>query len=273
MPDTDGRVPVDLVQAALRAAERLGKDVADVPVLAIAQEAGVSRSTLLRRVGGTRQALDAAVRAAGVDPGGQRPVRERAIEAGARLIGEHGLAALTLDAVATAARCSLPSLYVTFGGRDELLRAIFERHMPLLNIDDVITGTPADLSETVNRIYLLLAEALTREPRVMPAMLAEALARPGEPALRRLLEHFTPRKLAGLGGWLADEMATGRIRPLPLPLLIQQLIAPAVMHFVLRPAIDQVPGFDLPSVEETCAVFSEAFLRAVATPAAGIEHT
>ncbi|MGW0486131.1 MULTISPECIES: TetR/AcrR family transcriptional regulator [Nonomuraea] len=273
MPDTDGRVPVDLVEAALRAAERLGKDVADVPVLAIAQEAGVSRSTLLRRVGGSRQALDAAVRAAGVDPGGQRPVRERAIEAGARLIGEHGLAALTLDAVATAARCSLPSLYVTFGGRDELLRTIFERHMPLLNVEDVVTDTPADLSRTVNRIYLLLAEALTREPRVMPAMLAEALARPGEPALRRLLEHFTPRKLAGLGGWLANEMAAGRIRPLPMPLLIQQLIAPAVMHFVLRPALDQVPGFDLPSMEETCAVFAEAFLRAVATPEAGIEHT
>jgi AcrR family transcriptional regulator len=65
----------DLVAAAVRTAERLGKDVADVPVAAIAAEAGVSRSTLLRRLGGTRAALDQAVRAAGVDPGGQPPVR------------------------------------------------------------------------------------------------------------------------------------------------------------------------------------------------------
>lgn len=69
----DEVVPSELVEAALRAAEKLAKDVADVPVVAIAAEAGMSRSTLLRRLGGSRAALDAAVRAAGVDPGGQPP--------------------------------------------------------------------------------------------------------------------------------------------------------------------------------------------------------
>ncbi|MFI6457704.1 TetR/AcrR family transcriptional regulator [Streptosporangium amethystogenes] len=266
MPDTSRRIPVDVVDAALRAAERLGKDVADVPVLAIAQEAGVSRSTLLRRIGGSRQALDEAVRAAGVDPGGQRPVRERAVEAGAHLIGEHGLAALTLEAVAAAAQCSVHSLYGVFGGRDELLRAIFETHSPILDVEKVITGPHADLAETVATIYRLLAETVNRQPRVLPAMLAEALARPGEPALQGLLQHFAPRMLAGLGQWLTDEMAAGRIRALPLPLLAQQMIAPVLMHFVTRPAAGQVPGVDLPGVEETCAVFAEAFLRAVTVP-------
>jgi AcrR family transcriptional regulator len=91
------KLPVaeDLVQAALRAAEKRGKDVADVPVLAIAREAGISRSTLLRRLSGTRAALDEAVRAAGVDPGGQVPVRARALNAAAALISECGLAATT----------------------------------------------------------------------------------------------------------------------------------------------------------------------------------
>lgn len=72
----------DLVAAAVRVAEQSGKDVADVPLKAIAQAAGVSRSTLVRRLNGSRLALDEAVRAAGIDPGG-RPVRVRAIEAGA----------------------------------------------------------------------------------------------------------------------------------------------------------------------------------------------
>ncbi|HZE17813.1 MAG TPA: TetR/AcrR family transcriptional regulator, partial [Mycobacterium sp.] len=44
----------ELVDAALRAAEKLARDVADVPVVAIAAEAGISRSTLLRRLGGSR---------------------------------------------------------------------------------------------------------------------------------------------------------------------------------------------------------------------------
>src|SRR5918995_2379268 len=64
-------VPADLVQAALRAADKLGRQVADVSVSTIAREAGISRSTLLRRIGGSRVPLDDAVRAAGVEPGGQ----------------------------------------------------------------------------------------------------------------------------------------------------------------------------------------------------------
>ncbi|MEV5410076.1 TetR/AcrR family transcriptional regulator [Thermopolyspora sp. NPDC052614] len=266
MTGTGVEVPADLVDAALRAARRLGKDVADVPVLAIAQEAGISRSTLLRRIGGVRKTLDEAVRAAGIDPGGQRPVRERAIEAGANLISEDGLAGLTLEAVAIRAGCSVHSLYGAFGGRDELLRAIFETHSPILDVEKVVTGPHADLRETINSIYRLLADVLTHQPRVVPAMLAEVLARPGEPALRALQEHFAPRLLAGLGTWLAEQMAAGLIRPMPLPLVLQQLIGPALMHFVTRPAIDEIPGLDLPSVEETCAVFAESFLRAVSPP-------
>ncbi|OKH63999.1 hypothetical protein EB74_11570, partial [Mycobacterium sp. SWH-M5] len=60
----------ELVDAALRAAGDLGRDVADVPVAVIARHAGMSRSTLLRRLGGSRSALDDAVRARGTDPGG-----------------------------------------------------------------------------------------------------------------------------------------------------------------------------------------------------------
>ncbi|MEV5413131.1 TetR/AcrR family transcriptional regulator [Thermopolyspora sp. NPDC052614] len=259
-------IPTDLVDAALGAAERLGKDVADVPVPAIAQEAGISRSTLLRRIGGSRQALDEAVRAAGVDPGGQRPVRERAIEAGAQLIGAHGLAAFTLEAVAARAECSVHSLYASFGGRDELLRAIFEAHSPILKLEKVVTGPHVDLRQTVTRVYRLLAEALNREPRVIPAMLAEALARPNEPLLRALLQHFAPRVLVEAGAWLAEEVAAGRIRDLPLPLLVHQMVAPVLVHFLARPAIQDIPGVDLPGLEETCEVFAEAFLRAVAAP-------
>ena len=70
---TVNEVPADVVAAALRAAENLGRDVADVPLIAIAREAGMSRSTLIRRLNGSRQPLDDAVRAAGVEPGGRPP--------------------------------------------------------------------------------------------------------------------------------------------------------------------------------------------------------
>src|SRR5437763_17107879 len=93
------KVPPELVEAAVAAARERRRDVADVPLTVVAAKAGVSRSTLLRRLGGSRAALDDAVRAAGVDPGGRPPVRERAIEAAAWLISEHGLGAVNLEAV------------------------------------------------------------------------------------------------------------------------------------------------------------------------------
>jgi AcrR family transcriptional regulator len=254
----------DLVDAALRAARMLGKDVADVPVIAIAREAGISRSTLIRRLGGSRAALDDAVRAAGVDPGGQAPVRTRALDAAANLISTSGLASATLEAIADQAHCSVHSLYATFGGRDELLRAVFERHSPLLDIEDFFDGDQGDLRMTVRRLYGLIAEILDRGPRVTPALLAEALARPDSPAVQNLLRHNAPRLLAALGGWLTGEVQAGRLRDLPLPLLIQQLVAPIAIHMLLRPISPQIPGIEMPDLDTVCDTFTDTFLRATA---------
>ncbi|MFC3521430.1 TetR/AcrR family transcriptional regulator [Streptomonospora nanhaiensis] len=276
MPDTGSRgsagaarVPREVVDAALRVARRLGKDVADVPTREIALEAGISRSTLLRRLGGPREALDEAVRAAGVDPGGQPPVRDRAITACAHLIGEQGLAGLTLEAVAARADCSVHSVYAAFGGRNDLLEAVFERYSPILDVEQILDGPPRGLPETVRLIYRRLAQALDREPRVLPAMLAEAFARPAAPASQALVRHFVPRVLAVLGRWLADEVAAGRIRPMPVTLLLQQLVGPMLMHFLTRPALGGVRQVDLPDPEEACEEFAAAFVRAVALPAPG----
>ncbi len=258
-------VPGELVRAAIRAARQRGEDVADVPLSALAEAAGVSRSTLLRRIGGSRRALDDAVRAAGVDPGGRQPVRERAVEAGAQLMSERGLAGVTLEAVAEAAECSVHSLYAAFGGRDELLGAIYERYSPLRDLEGLTAEPRADLEETVRGIYQALAASLLREPRVMPAMLADLFSRPEGPTGRVFLRYF-PRALDSVGGWLAAEVRTGRIRALPVPLLIQQLIGPLGVHLLFRPAMARRAGADLPSVEEACAVFADAFLRAVAVP-------
>lgn len=254
----------ELVQAALRAAEKRSKDVADVPVLAIAREAGISRSTLLRRLGGTRSALDEAVRAVGVDPGGQLPVRARALDAAAALISESGLAAATLEAVATRADCAAHSLYMAFGSRDELLRIVFEHHSPIPDFEDVLDTAGDDLTPTVRRLYQALAAALGREPRVAPAILAEIFARPASQTVQTLAQHAAPRMLDVLGTWLNTQVQQGRIRDLPTPLLIQQLMGPMVMHMLNRPALSTVAVIDLPDIESTCEVFTANFVRAVA---------
>lgn len=260
-------VPAELVRVAIDAARRRGTGVADVPVTALAEAAGISRSTLLRRLGGSRRALDEAVRAAGVDPGGRPPVRARAVEAGAHLISRDGLAAATLEAVAEAAGCSLHSLYATFGGRDGLLAAIYERYSPMVDLERLTAGPPASLQDTVRGVYQAMVTAFTREPRVFPAILADVFSRPDGPAAP-ILERYFPRMLGSVGAWLTAEVNAGRIRPLPLPLLVQQLLGPLAMHLLLRPALARHTALDLPGIEETCAVFADTFLHAVALPEA-----
>ncbi len=256
------RVPSDIVTAAVAAARERGRDVAEVPLAAIAAAAGISRSTLLRRVGGSRSALDEAVREAGVDPGGRPPVRERAIEAAAYLIGEHGLGAVTLDAVADTAECSLPSLHTVFGGRDGLLTAIFDRYSPVLDLEKLAANPPERVEDTVCAIYRALIAAFGREPRVLPALFADVFSRPDGPGSRMLQANF-PRLLGSIGDLLMSEVRAGRLRPLPLLLLAQLMIGPLAMHMLTRPTLETVLGPDLPAVEEACEVFADAFLRAV----------
>lgn len=259
-------VPVadELVDAALRAAQELGEDVADVPVIVIARHADISRSTLLRRLGGSRAALDEAVRARGIDPGGA-PVRNRALDAAAAVIGESGLAAATFKEIAARADCSVPSLNAIFGTRDGLLRAVFERHSPVLDIEEFFAQPHGDLRDTVRAFYCLLARALGRRPRVVPAMFAEAFARPSSPAVQSLVAHAAPRMLTLLGGWLAGEVSAGRVRDLPIVLLVQQLMAPMMIHLFMRPVAESTAVAHLPDIDTVCEVFTDTFVNAVAT--------
>ncbi|WP_237109635.1 hypothetical protein [Nonomuraea sp. MG754425] len=62
-----------------------------------------------------------------------------------------------------------------------------------------------------------------------------------------------------------EQIRAGRLRPLPFALLVQLLLAPIAAHMLLRPTLETTLGPELPSIDETCEVFTQAFLRAAAT--------
>lgn len=262
-------VAPELIDAAVRAAEALDCGIAEVSVSAIAAEAHISRSTLLRRLGGSRNALDEAVRAAGIDLGGRPPVRQRALIAAAELISENGLAATTLDAVAERAQCSVFSLHAAFGGRDELLRAVFDRYSPIRDIEGYLAEARGDLHDVVYGFYRTVATALSREPRVTPAMFAEVYSRPDSAAVQALSRYAAPRMFGTLGAWFDAEIRAGRIRAQPLLVLAQQLLGPIVIHMLMRPAFPDVPGLKLPDVDVVCQEFTTNFIGAVANSEVG----
>ncbi|MFV0407422.1 MAG: TetR/AcrR family transcriptional regulator [Propioniciclava sp.] len=264
-------VPDVLVEAALAAASSSDRQVRDIPVAEIARRAGMSRATMLRRLGGTRGPLDEAVRARGVDPGG-RSVRERGIEAAAMVISELGLAATTMEAIATRAGCSVDSLYAAFGARDELLSAAFAHYTPIGLVTEALFEHPDDLLGSVEQLYQRLAGLLLAEPRLAPAMVAEVLARSNGPTIAAMAESIAPQMYAGVGQWLQDLMDAGRIREMPLLALFHQLVAPLTFNLLIRPAISRGTAFQQPEVEATIRLFAEAFVRAVARDPAAELH-
>ena len=194
-------------------------------------------------------------------------MKERAVEAAATLISAGGVASATLEAIAADADCSVHSLYAVFGGRDGLLRAVYDRYIPSLDLEDVIAGSSdAGLAETVRAVYRALAKLYLREPRVLPAVLAETLARPAGSGAGVLIEHGALRMIANVEKWLDDEVAAGRIRDLPRALLIQQLISPISAHAIMRPGLVNFPQIALPELQESCDLLADAFVRVVAMP-------
>jgi AcrR family transcriptional regulator len=169
-----------------------------------------------------------------------------------------------LEAIATRAGCAVHSLYMAFGSRDELLRIVFERHSPIPDFEDVLDTATDDLTATVRRLYHALAATLGREPRVAPAIIAEVFARPASPTVQTLSQHAVPRMLDVLGAWLNTQVQRGRIRDLPMPLLVQQLMGPMVMHMLGRPALANLAVVELPDLDTTCTELAANFMRAVA---------
>lgn len=259
-------VPEDVVEAAQRIARARGQTVAELPLGDLARELGISRSTLTRRLGGRRAHLEDAVRAAGSDPGGRRLVRERGVEAAAAIAERAGLTGVTLEAVAREAECSVPALYATFGGKDGLLGAVFERYSPLLALDALAEKPPARPDLLVVQIHHAFVTAFGQS-RILPAVFADLFARSDGPA-SRMFEGAFPSLFRIFERLFRPYIDSGEIRDLPVEVLAQLLLGPIVMHMLIHPAIT-ASSVSSPHVSDPVALFSEAFLRAVAVDSTG----
>ena len=253
----------ELITAARSASEATGLPIADVSIDDIAKHAGLSRATLYRRIG-SRAALEEAVRAAGIDSGGRPDVRKRAIEAAAELIEAGGLAALTLEAVAERAECSVRALHTQLGGREGLLAAVFERYSPLPHIERAMSGDPMPLEEGLRAIYGTILETAHARRGLLTAVIADVAFRPDGPTAGFVRGTYVPRVTNVILPWLEVLRRSGEIRPLPIPLLIQLLVGPIGAHVFLGPVLTHATGLQPPSRDEVCDELVDAFMRTVA---------
>lgn len=255
-----------IVTAAIAEAEASGIAIAEVSLDRIARRAGVSRSTIFRRIR-SRRALEEAVRASGVEPGRRQNVRDRAVAAAAGLIVEQGVGSLTVEEVARRVRCATTSVHTQFGGREGLLAAVFERHAPLPAVEQALANEDrsfGSLEAGVRVVFSTVFDALDAGVGVMEALVAEALARPSGVVMQLARERIVPRIVATVGGWLRAEIDAGRCEDLPLSVLLPQLIAPISIHLIARKRLVEW-GFDVPDRDTVIDSMTAAFCRAVGT--------
>ena len=160
----------------------------------------------------------------------------------------------------------MPALHSQLGGREGLLAALFERYSPLPDVERVMATRSATFEAGVRAFYRVVFDAATAEPRLLQALLSDALARPDGPTGRYMTGVYMPRAVASVGGWLGEEVAAGRCRPVPLPLLVQLLTAPMALHATTRDLVPRLTGMPAPPREEVIDVLTAAFCRAVALP-------
>jgi AcrR family transcriptional regulator len=255
-----------IVAAAIAEAQANGQPIAEVSLDRIARRAGISRSTMFRRVR-SRHALDEAVRAAGVDPGLRPGVRDRAIAAAAELIVADGVGALTVEEVARRVGCAVTSVHTQCGGREGLLAAVFERSAPLPGVEDMMAADPgrfADFTDGVRAIYTVVFDAVAADVGVMEALIAEALAKPNGAVMDLVRGRILPRINATVGGWLNTQIHAGRCADLPPSLLLPLLIAPIGVHLIARKRLIAA-GEPVPDRHTVIETMTGAFCTAAGT--------
>lgn len=249
-----------------RAAEAGAGPLSELGLEELAALCGTSRSTLLRRIG-SRKALDAALAELGVEPAKKLRVADRAIAAAAALIAERGVGGTTLEEVAAEAGCSVQAIHAQIGGRDALLVAVFERYSPMGGISGILADPPDDLAEAARAIYLAIFDAVLDVPAI-PALLAEALARP-DGALGRFVQEGYAGSVAGMVRlWLERQADAGRIRPMSPRVALVVFAGPVAAEVLSLAVAGRRPSRRYR--ERTAAELAESFCAAVrSTPSTG----
>lgn len=242
----------DRVLAAGRA---LLRDSPKASMAEIAAAVGVSRSTAYRRFG-SRQGLLQAL-ALEPDPG----TRERVLAAALELVGRDGLARLSMDEVAAAAGVSRASLYRLLPGKPALFRELLIAFSPLEAIGETVErmrDRPPD--EVLPAVALRTVTLLAGRVGVVRTLLFEVTGASADAAeaARYLLESGVGR----LAGYLAEQMAAGRLRPMHPLLALQAFAGPLLFHLITRSVTERELGF-APPLEEVAAALAENWLRAM----------
>jgi AcrR family transcriptional regulator len=229
-------------------------------VAELAAAAGVSRASFYRAF----QSREALLEALDIEP--EPGARERILEAALKLVGAHGLTALSMDDLATQAEVSRATLYRLFPGKAALFTSLMHEYSPLDPVTELLNkrrGEEPDvlMPEIARTIYRTFYAAGESRVGVLRALFFEmsSLAPDTAEAAQEVL-----RTLVGaIVLYLMEHMQAGRLRPMHPLLALQSFVGPIFFHLMTRPLAERLLGFDIEG-EQAVTLLAENWLRAMA---------
>jgi AcrR family transcriptional regulator len=222
-------------QASNRHGPKQGQDedgLAGLSMDELATRAGVSRATLYRLFGNQQQLLHEL----GLQPPPTQ--RSRILDTALELVGRHGLAELSMDDLAAQAGVSRATLYRLVPGKEALFAELVRHFSPFEPIAAVLeTMGERPPAEVIPAIAQAMAAAMDGHIGLLLQLLFElsrrdpdhqADADPNQDAAQAM------RTLPLVSGYLAGQMAAGRLRPMDPALAMQALAGPIVMHLLMQ---------------------------------------
>ncbi len=228
-------------------------------MLELAAAAGVSMRQLYRLFGSRDNLLRALDQE--LPPGARERIREAAFS----VLGQSGLADLSMDEVADRADVSRATLYRLFPGKPALFRELIAAYSPWEPIARVLDDFAPDAlpGEVIPRVAHALAEALADRSAVLLRMVLE-MSR-GDSDTNEGVQRSMQRGLPDLMRYLGQQMAAGRLRQMHPVMAAQLLAGPIVTHEVTRP-LGALVGYAA-TREAMAAEVADAWLRAMAPDA------
>ncbi len=243
----------------LTAARRLARG-GERPTLAeVAEAAGVSRATVHRVVGSRAELLTA------IDADPDPATRDRILRAAMEMVGRTGLAALSMDELASRAGTSRANLYRLFPGKAALFRELVAAYSPLQPVLEVLEERGAAPPEVVMpELARRAARHLEERIGLVRTLFLEITG--SEPDAEGGRELAFGEGFGAVAGYLVGQMRAGRLRVIDPALALQMFIGPVMVHLLTRPLQARFLG-EAPPLEAAVTQLAEGWLRAMKTEA------
>jgi AcrR family transcriptional regulator len=228
-------------------------------VAQFAEAAGVSRASFYRAF----ESRGALLEALAVQP--EPGARDRILDAAFDLVGAHGLAALSMDDLATRAGVSRATLYRLYPGKPALFTSLVRTYSPLESVSRLATEMKDEPPEVVmpeiaRTVYRTVYGSGKPRLGLLRAAIFEvsSLAPDAEETVREALQTI----VGSVGAYVLAQMMSGRLRPMSPLLALQLFVGPIFIHVLTKPAVERALGIDIDG-EEAVTELAESWLRSM----------